>query len=134
MGKSISNTFWACKEHTHNSTLRCAICDEQHIAKLEAQLEEQRLDWEVNARDRIEELQTQVNDMERMDYPCKKCEELETLLNEYKGAECRALKSQGEALVMIEQLQAQLEQAQHWIMGISEDEYIAYTAAIKGEE
>lgn len=39
----------------------------------------------------------------------KRIEELETLLNEYKGAECRALKSQGEALVMIEQLQAQVD-------------------------
>jgi len=34
------NTFWACKDHTHNNTLRCAICDEQHITELEAQLAE----------------------------------------------------------------------------------------------
>ena len=33
------NTFWACKDHTHNNTLRCAICDEQRITKLEARLE-----------------------------------------------------------------------------------------------
>jgi chromosome segregation ATPase len=34
-----TNTFWACKEHTHNNTLRCACCDEQRIAELEKQLE-----------------------------------------------------------------------------------------------
>jgi hypothetical protein len=34
----IVNTFWACKEHTHNNTLRCAICDEQRIEELESKL------------------------------------------------------------------------------------------------
>jgi hypothetical protein len=32
------------------------------------------------AADRIEELQAQVNDMERMDYPCQKCEALQECL------------------------------------------------------
>jgi hypothetical protein len=32
------NTFWACKHHTNNNTLRCAICDEERIAELEAEL------------------------------------------------------------------------------------------------
>ena len=30
------NTFWACKNHAGNNTLRCAICDEKRIAELEA--------------------------------------------------------------------------------------------------
>jgi hypothetical protein len=30
------NTFWACERHTNNNTLRCAICDEERIAELEA--------------------------------------------------------------------------------------------------
>ena len=34
----------------------------------------------VQGADRIEELEAQVNDMERMDYPCQKCEELEECL------------------------------------------------------
>ena len=32
-----TNTFWACKTHTHNNTLRCALCDEARIKKLEAE-------------------------------------------------------------------------------------------------
>ena len=29
------NTFWACRTHTHNNTLRCAICDEARVKELE---------------------------------------------------------------------------------------------------
>ena len=34
------NTFWACKKHTQQNTLRCAICDEQHIKELQAKVDE----------------------------------------------------------------------------------------------
>jgi len=33
------NTFWACKEHSNNASLRCAICDENKIIELEAKVE-----------------------------------------------------------------------------------------------
>jgi len=33
--KAKQNTFWGCKDHKFQSTLRCAICDEERIAELE---------------------------------------------------------------------------------------------------
>jgi hypothetical protein len=39
------NTFWACKKHANNNTLRCALCDEDRIKVLEAELK----DWESGA-------------------------------------------------------------------------------------
>ena len=38
------NTFWACKDHKLQSTLRCAICDEERIKELEDQLTE-AINW-----------------------------------------------------------------------------------------
>ena len=44
------NTFWACKNHAGNNTLRCAICDEKRIAELEATFRH----YHVKARDGVE--------------------------------------------------------------------------------
>ena len=40
---AYKNTFWVCKDHTNFISTSCAICDEQRIAKLEAQLADMSL-------------------------------------------------------------------------------------------
>ena len=65
--KAKQNTFWACKDHKLQSTLRCAICDEERIAELEAQLIQTSthaysLKWQY--RSRLRKLQAQLAEYE----------------------------------------------------------------------
>ena len=66
--KAKQNTFWACKDHKLQSTLRCAICDEERIAELEAQLDAVIKDALTKslklakANKRIKELEAELHD------------------------------------------------------------------------
>ena len=48
----LQNTFWACKDHKQQGTLRCAICDEERIKELETQLDAVRK-WAETHKDLI---------------------------------------------------------------------------------
>ena len=55
---AYKNTFWACKDHTNFISTSCAICDEQRIAKLEAQVEKYKSEIRESCEDMRSEYRT----------------------------------------------------------------------------
>ena len=95
---AYKNTFWACKDHTNFISTSCAICDEQRIAKLEAQLAEANERAEKAAQDGW--LKTAETQLARAKKAEAKLAEFQKLVDETK---------EGELAFTPEDLQAILE-------------------------